>query len=888
MRVEFADPSRLWLIPACAAVIFAIAWIRRSRSRKERVSHILRYVLVTLTVLALSGMGLISPSPDRAAWLVVDVSASVNADEALSLARRALEASGDRKTGVIVFGRNAAVERSLNSESGLEEIHSMIRRDGSDLAEALELAAALLPEDMNGGIAVISDGMLTGGDIRMKTVRNIPVNTLKMARTGGADAQVTNVSVPAALYSGQKYTTLVTVHSNTAGAAALELSGGPEGETRTLDVTLRKGENVFSFDSVAGAGGVIPCEARIRLPGDTEGANDTGGAFTTVYGDISVLLVEGRKGAGEELRKMLESARMKVRTCEPAGLEEQSQELWQYHVIALVNVDADDLSEGQVAALDRAVRELGCGMAVFGGDSSYAPGNYRGSGLEKMLPVNIDVRNRLDLPSTALVLAIDKSGSMTDASWGISRMSVAREAACSALEVLTERDQAGVIAFEDSAKWVVPLGPVTDAAAMQALIRRIRAEGGTAFFSPIVMAHQALKDADAQYKHLIFLSDGEAGDTGYMDVVREMAAEGITVTTVAVGDEADRTTLARIAEAGGGRVYQAGAFDNLPRIFTKETMLISGAYIQNRAFTPVVTDPSMTDFEGFPVLDGYLASAAKPLATVSLCSDRQDPILAWWQYGAGRVAAWTSDVQGGWTASFLQWDRAAEFFGGIVSHVLPVHAAAGEAVLADGRLRFTADADPEILEKAAYAEARITPPGKTGGEPVTAVLEQISADTFEGAADTEAAGAYALRITLKDRNGETLLSSDSGAVISWTPEFDLRGAEDGKLEKLSAETGGQAAGSPEQLMEFPDTAARKRRDLAPWLMLLAGLLFLFDIAQRRLDWLKEPEKKKETGGAPVSEAAPGHEKKAKKPQPEAEAPRAADVLWQGMQKKKRL
>ena len=883
MRVEFAYPARLWLIPVCAAAVFAIAVLQRSRSLKERVSHILRYVLVVLTVLAISGMSLMTASPDRAAWLVVDVSASVSEEETLALARQALQASGGRKTGVIVFGQNAAVERSLNSASGIGEIHSLIRRDGSDLGEALELASALLPENMNGGIAVISDGLVTGADTDFSSGRNIPVNTLRTERKTGADAQVTDVSVPAGLYTGQKYRTLVTVHSNTAGEATLLLKTG-NGEPETRKVTLRKGENVFSFESVAAAGGVAACEARVVMPGDTAAANDAGGAYTTVSGEISVLVLEGSDGDGNELRKMLESAGMHAVVESAAAMDADAASLWAYHAIALVNVDADTLSDAQIAALDSAVRELGCGLAVFGGDSSYALGGYRGSALEKMLPVNIDVRNKLDLPTTALILAIDKSGSMTDTSWGTSRIELAREAACSALDVLNERDQAGVIAFEDNARWVVPLGYVTDAAAMQDRIRTIQADGGTAFYSPMMMAWQALSTADAQYKHLIFLTDGEAADTGYMELVEKMAAEGITVTTVAVGNGADLRTLDRIAKAGNGRMYRAGEFDNLPKIFTKETMMVSGSYVQNRTFTPVVTDAAMTDFDGFPVLDGYLAATRKPLATVSLCSDREDPVLAWWQYGAGRVAAWTSDVRGGWSASFLAWDRAAEFFGGIISFILPVHTVSGEAALADGRLRFTADADPEILEKTVRAEAQVIRPD---GTQETVVLDQVGADTFEGAADTEQSGAYVMKIVLKDRQGGELLTADSGAVISWTQEYDLRNTENGILEKLSAATGGKAAGSPEQLLDFPDTAARKRRDLTPLLMILAGLVFLFDVAQRRLDWLKEPEKKKDADETPAPRTAPERGKKAKKPEPE-ETPQAADVLWQSLQKKKRL
>ena len=152
--------------------------------------------------------------------------------------------------------------------------------------------------------------------------------------------------------------------------------------------------------------------------------------------------------------------------------------------------------------------------------------------------------------------------------------------------------------------------------------------------------------------------------------------------------------------------------------------------------------------------------------------------------------------------------------------------------------------------------------------------------------NTEQAGAYAVKIILKDREGNELLAADSGAVVSWTQEYDLRNTDDGILKRLSAETGGRTADSPESLMDFPDTAARKRHDLTQLLMILAGLVFLFDVAQRRLDWLKEPEKKKDAGEAPVSRTVPKREKKKK--QPEAEAPQAAEVLWQSMQKRKRL
>jgi uncharacterized membrane protein len=726
---------------------------------------------------------------------------------------------------------------------------------------------------------VISDGRVTGEENFFRSAGGLAVNVLKTEARSGTDAQVTKVSVPSSLYTGQKYTTVVTVHANEAGEATLLLTRD-RGEAVTRTVTLRKGENTFAFDAVAGSAGVSTVEAQVLLAGDTVSANDTGAAYTVIAGAPNVLIAEGQSGAGTVLEKMLEAAGMEVRTLPAGMLPGQASDLMVYHAVALVNVNADQLNDGQIAALDTAAKELGVGVAVFGGDDSYALGGYRGSALENMLPVTIDVKNRMELPTTALVIAIDKSGSMSEASYGVTRLQLAREAACAALEVLNERDQAGVIAFDDAGKWVIPLSKVTDVAAMQEQVATIRLGGGTAFYSPMVMAYEALKAAKAQYKHLIFLTDGEAGDTGYMDVVRRMAGNGITVTTVAVGEGADYAGMKKIAEIGQGRMYAAGPFDSLPRIFTKETMMISGAYVQNRVFTPVITDSSMTGFPGFPELGGYLAVTEKPLATVSLCSDRQDPVLAWWQYGAGRVLCWTSDVQGGWSSAFLNWDRAAEFFSGLLSFILPDRTGNGEIRLADGKLSW----ETEAPEEASAAAVTVVRPD---GSKESLRLERVSENRFEGEADTSLSGAYAVRIEMEDGKGKVLQTAEGGDVVSWTAEYDQRREDTGALEKLAQETGGRVYQTVEGLLDFPDTAARKRTDLMPLLAGLALLLFLFDVMQQRLELFWEPAKKDEKG----TEDKPVKEKKTQKKKtvkPAGEAPAAADVLWEQMKGKKKL
>ena len=145
----------------------------------------------------------------------------------------------------------------------------------------------------------------------------------------------------------------------------------------------------------------------------------------------------------------------------------------------------------------------------------------------------------------------------------------------------------------------------------------------------------------------------------------------------------------------------------------------------------------------------------------------------------------------------------------------------------------------EAPEEASAAAVTVLRPD---GEKESVRLERVSDTRFEGAADTALSGAYAVRIEMEDGKGRVLKTVESGDVVSWTSEYDQRREDTGALEKLAAETGGKVCDTPGGLLDFPDTAARKRIDLSPWLALAALILFLLDIAQRRLDLFREPVK----------------------------------------------
>lgn len=842
MSLEFARPLLLLLLPAYIALIYLIdrRGGRRSRRIKHRVARVMRCLLTCLCVLALAAPSVVLPGGQQAVWILADASASARGmqDQMTQSVRTALEnKDASVNAGVIAFGGNAMVEKPLAQDGTYNGVTTAVDAQASDLSSALTLASALLPEDAQGRIVVLSDGATE--DVRAAAqqlaARGVTVDFQSFSGDALPDAQISQLNVPSRVYQGQSFTVTVQVTANhdTAGTLVLYQNRTP---VSSREVTLRRGDNTFTFRDTAADTGVVTYEARLISEGDSCAQNDSMGGYVYVQGAPKLLLVEGRQGEGSEMAAMLSAAAMQYETALPAQLPYDAEQLRQYDGVVLVNVDYDAADEEQWAALDSAVRVLGRGLTVIGGDSSYALGGYRGSRLEDMLPVTIDVRNKLDLPSLALMLVIDKSGSMSDGMFGTTRLELAKEAAMRAAEVLTPNDQVGVIAFDDAAKWVVNLQKAEDVAAIQNQIGTIRPGGGTAFFTALYEATYALMNAQTQQKHIIFLTDGEAGDTGYLQLCDIMQQNDITLTTVAVGSGADQATLRTLAQQGGGRAYAANEFDNLPKIFTKETYLVSGSYVQNRTFTPVITEQSaLTDFEGFPQLSGYLAATEKSLATVSLMSDREDPILAWWQYGAGRVVAFMADSRGAWTSEFLQWDQAAAFYGGMAAFTLPGEEREGQLTTEHQgdalRIVYTA---PEGAQTGLSTSVTALLPD---GTQTQLALQESAPGVYEGEIAAAQLGAYALRVEQRDASGELQRVMEGGAVNGYSGEYDLRNQNaESTLPYLSALTGGREITDSAEMLKSTHAVVRARRDLTQPLLWALMVLLLCDIALRRLSW----------------------------------------------------
>src|SRR5207247_944118 len=244
-----------------------------------------------------------------------------------------------------------------------------------------------------------------------------------------------------------------------------------------------------------------------------------------------------------------------------------------YASVVLDDVSALDLSEAQQDALRSFVGTAGGGLLAIGGGHSYGVGGYAGTPLEEMLPVSTDIRQTLALPTVAIVLIIDTSGSMDAFGSELAKEELAKEIGSSVIDLLGEHDHIGVITFNQDFQWLVPLTEARERARILDQISRLKAGGGTILYPPMREASEHLRRSPAKIRHVIVLSDGLTDPGDFRALVTAMARSKITVSTVAIGRDADLEFMRNLARWGGGRAYVAKDLYSVPKIFTAEALM---------------------------------------------------------------------------------------------------------------------------------------------------------------------------------------------------------------------------------------------------------------------------------------------------------------------------
>jgi len=567
-----------------------------------------------------------------------------------------------------------------------------------------------------------------------------------------------------------------------------------------------------------------------------------------------VLIVEQRPGEGATIATALSSTGMRLETRAVADLPDQIDVLGGYAAVVLADVSAQSLTDAQQTTLRAYVRDLGRGLLAIGGDTSFGQGDYIGTPLDDALPVRSSVRSHRDQGRVALLLVIDTSGSMADDVYkeGTTKIEMAKQAALLSAQQLAPRDQVGILTFDSFRHWVLPLTGVLGLGptAIEDRLAPLQADGGTDIFPALSMAFDAVRQADARYKHVILMTDGMSCCGGdYAGILDRMRAANVTLSTIAVGGDADQQLLTQLAKQGDGRYYFAEHARDIPRLMTRETDLATRGPVVEGAVTPrqVGADAVLSTLAagGLPQLGGYLVTTPKDLADVLLVSDAADPLLARWQYGLGRAVAWTSDLRGRWSDAWIQWPGTAQLFSELVGWTIAP---------AQGPVRLSVRADAE----AGHITVDETTPGRTsgqvhahvaqaGGQPLELDLSPTGPGRYSGTFPLNGPGTYIVRVD-EQRDGVAVGTAEAGLPVSYAAEFRQVTADTRRMEQIARAGGGHVL--PEPASAFADDLApiSVPLPLQPILLAIAAILLPLEIAIRRLrvsptdllEWLRHP------------------------------------------------
>ncbi|MGD8605336.1 MAG: VWA domain-containing protein, partial [Anaerolineales bacterium] len=531
MSFGFVRPEWLWFLAFIPLAIF-LAWIGAYRQSGKRFwwGLALRSVIFTTLILALSGFQVRRTIDTVSTIFVVDISDSVLPEEqarAEDLVRQTVAdmPSGDR-AGVILFGQEALVERLVDEESTLAEFGSIPATSRTNLAAALQLAMAIMPEEGGRRIIILSDGRQNIGQAiqqaEFAAAHQIELSFIPLyAPEGEAEVLLQYLSAPTDARIGQSAQIEITVDSSISMGATLRLYAGDE-LLHASDVRLQQGLNHFQVAYAFSQAGFRRFRAEVTPDADTWLQNNQATAFTVVHGPPRILIVEGAEGEAAPLSQALEANEFSVDLVPVRSMPTALSELVDYDAVVLVNAAAEDLPAGVMETLGQYVRDLGKGLVTIGGDQAYGAGGYLRTPLEEILPVSMEVRNTEENPSMALVLVLDKSGSMgrchcdnpdldqtyVRAEVGQPKVDIAKSAVMRAASALGPSDILGVVAFDSLARWAVETGPVVDMTTLERSIGVIEAEGATNMRSGVEAAYDALLSIEARRKHIVLLTDG--------------------------------------------------------------------------------------------------------------------------------------------------------------------------------------------------------------------------------------------------------------------------------------------------------------------------------------------------------------------------------------------
>ena len=840
----------IWLLLLIPLIISLRVW--------KLPSHLLaglRLAMLLLILLAMCGLAVKLPSRAGTLVVVADRSQSMPTDiearqkESIDLIQSAM--GRDFNLAVVSFGRVAAIEQAPQSGK-FGGFVNQVHGDASDLNGAIEKAMSLIPPDAPGRVLLLSDGRWTGKDpsgvAAQAAARGIALDYRSMHRASTNDVAISHIDAPEIVTPGESFMLASWINAPVPSEISFELLRGNQRLAAGTQRVPSGLSRLIFRDKAAGPG---THQYTVRIAGtetDPVPENNRAKILVGIKGPRPILHITNASNSG--LAHLLQAGGLDLKTDLPLAHRWSLDELSGYSAVLVENVLADEIGLRGMKNLAVWVKETGAGFMMTGGKGAYGPGGYFRSPLEPIMPVSMELRQEHRKLSLAIVVAMDRSGSMSvTVGSGRTKMQLANLATVGVFDMLSPMDEFGVLAVDSSPHIIANLAPVENQSHARSKILSIGSQGGGIFvYEALSAAAKMLLNAQAGTRHIILFADAADSEQPgrYRELLEECRKANITVSVVGLGtsSDVDAELLRDIARLGNGRIFFTENAEELPRLFAQDTFVVARSTFIDE-LTTVRTTAGMVSLTG----KGY--QIPSPIGGYNLCYIRPDanlaavtideykaPVVAAWQAGIGRVLCYTGEADGAHTGPIAAWKDVGSFLTSLVRWT------AGETGnLPDGMLL-----TQKVKNGINIVQLHLDP--ERDGElfrelPSVKVLRGVVGETPSvDEIKLSWTSADMLGVDIPIHGSETVLTtveipgignvSLPPVCLPYSPEFKPAHTESGleTLKQLAKATSGKQRIN---LGEIWEDLPRQPRliSLQPWLLIAALLLLLLETLERR-------------------------------------------------------
>ncbi len=864
--LDFEKPGWLLLL-LLIAPCFYLAWksVGGLSATKAYVSFTLRTLVITCLAVAMAEPVWSKRGEGLTTVVLLDRSNSIPGrlkEESLEFLRAAAQQKpeDEDRVAVITIGKEASITAMPDRFSDVTPGQDAGDRTATNLAAGIKLALSIAPTDTANRLLLASDGNQNIGSVSeaadIARANGVPIDVLVIEYDFANEVIFDKIVTPSSRARvGQPINLKMVLRSQAEASGTVylyindervALSGAPGGgyavdlqagvTPLTVPVTLEtSGPHRFRAEFEADD----PAQDRIET-------NNTAESVMFVSGEGKVLIVDEGFTQSAALAQALIESGIAVDVMGPEAIDSPVF-LSGYDAVVLANIPRWSFDDDQDLMLHSYVHDLGGGLIMLGGDTSFGAGGWIDSQVARALPVKLDPPQTQQMLRGALALIVHSCEMAQGNYWG-------EQVAIAAIEALSRLDYVGLYEYGMGAtSRAFPMQVAGDKRAAIAAAKKLVMGDMPDFGSAMRDAHTDLVNTDAGQKHMIIISDGDPSPPSQALVQKFINAQ-ISVTTVMVGGHGtgmDRTRMQALANATNGRFYNVNNPMNLPQIFIKEAQVVSRSLIvEGDLFQPQVISGlpgPVESFRALPPIEGYILTAAREglsqIPIVVTNSEGADPIYAFWNYGLGKSVAYTSDLTGKWGAATVSWADFRPFWERTVRWAMrpsgPVNIMVntqrdGERAIVEIE---AVDAEASFLNFLQTRAVVLSP----GGEPQALSLQQTGPGKYRAEFSTEETGAYLINVNYSGGEGENEVrgSVQAAVAVPYAEEYRTVKHNAALLNELAERTGGRRiqATDPQLVNLFEREGLeppKSPKHIWDFVLVLAASLFILDVASRRL------------------------------------------------------